>query len=60
MKCNLCGKEVVLVPSAKERAAKHGGQASDYTKLFPQHAACILTKRAADTSQLIKRMSKEP
>lgn len=57
MNCTLCGKPVVLVPSAAERAAKDvtGKPASYYTSLFRQHADCLLAKRAADTSALMKR-----
>lgn len=56
MKCTLCNKPIVLVPSAAERASKFGGTASDYTNLFTEHAACMLAKRTADTSALISRM----
>lgn len=45
MKCTICKKEIILVPSAQERARKYGGKASDYTKLFPRHARCELIKR---------------
>lgn len=47
MKCTHCGKEVVLIPSAKERAAKDatGKSAAYYTALFPRHAACELALR---------------
>lgn len=45
MNCKHCGKPVVLVPSAAERAKKFGGKASDYTKLFPYHTACQLELR---------------
>lgn len=45
MNCTICGKPVVLVPSASERAKKFGGKPSDYTKLFTAHAACQLEKR---------------
>ena len=40
MNCLLCGKPIVLVPSAKERADKYGGKPSDYTALFTVHAEC--------------------
>ena len=55
MRCNLCGKPVVLVPSATERAAKYGGKPSDYTRLFPQHAACAVAKREQETRALMQR-----
>lgn len=47
MKCTHCGKEVVLLPSAAERAAKDvtGKSAAYYTSLFPRHAACELALR---------------
>lgn len=45
MKCTICNKPVVLVPSAAERAAKFGGKPSDYTRIFTAHTACILAKR---------------
>jgi hypothetical protein len=45
MKCKFCGKEVTLVPSAKERAKKFGGKPSDYTKIFTTHANCTLKYR---------------
>ena len=42
MNCTHCGKPVVLIPSAKERALKDvtGKSAAYYTSLFPRHAAC--------------------
>ena len=55
MNCTLCGKPVVLVPSAAERARKHGESAAYYTRLFPTHAECELAKRSKDTSDLIQR-----
>lgn len=57
MKCTMCGEEIVLVPSAKERAEKYGGRPGDYTKLFTEHAACTLAKREADTSALIRKIN---
>ena len=55
MNCSICGKPVVLVPSAKERAAKHGGTAAHYTSLFTTHAGCALKKRQEDTVELMRR-----
>ena len=55
MRCTICGKPIVLVPSAKERAEKYGGVPSDYTKLFTTHADCALRKREQDTIALIRR-----
>jgi hypothetical protein len=53
--CSICGKKIVLVPSASERAKRYGGRASDYTALFTYHAQCMTDKRNADTLELIKR-----
>ena len=46
MNCTICGKPVVLVPSAAERAAKDvtGKSAAYYTSLFTEHSACVLAK----------------
>lgn len=57
MKCTICGKPVLLVPSAKERAKKYGGKPSDYTKLFTEHSACIINKRNEDVLKLMRKMS---
>ena len=47
MKCTHCNQEVILVPSAIERARKDvtGKSAAYYTALFPRHAACELALR---------------
>jgi hypothetical protein len=44
MNCTICGKRVVLIPSAAERARKDvtGKSAKYYTALFPRHAECEL------------------
>lgn len=46
-KCRLCGKPVILIPSATERARKdHSGmKAKYYLDLFPNHVDCILKNR---------------
>lgn len=54
MKCKLCHEEVVLVPSAAERARKFGGTPTDYTRLFTVHPSCALNKRKEDTLELIR------
>lgn len=56
MKCSICGKPVVLVPSAAERAKKNGGTAKEYEALFPMHADCLIKKREAETKALMRRM----
>ena len=55
MNCNLCGKPVILVPSAKERATHYGGTPDFYTQLFPAHTSCTLAKRAQETLGLMRR-----
>ena len=52
MKCRICNTEIVLVPSAAERARNLGGKPSDYTKLFTMHDKCALAERAKSTSKL--------
>ena len=46
--CTICGKKIVLVPSASERAKKFGGTPSHYESLFTTHAACALEDRDED------------
>ena len=58
MKCTICGKPILLSPSAAERARKFGGTPSDYTKLFTEHTVCALAKRDRETRELIARMKK--
>lgn len=47
MRCTHCNKEIILTPSAAERARKDvtGKSAAYYTALFPRHAACELALR---------------
>ena len=58
MNCTICHKPIILVPSAKERAKKFGGKPNEYTKLFTEHAECVIAKRQRETSELIKRSQK--
>lgn len=53
--CTLCGKPIVLVPSAKERAERYGGKPQDYIKLFTAHAECVVAKREAETRELLRK-----
>ncbi len=49
MKCSICNKEIVLVPSAAERAKKYGTHpASYYTSLFTTHTDCFLRREGRD------------
>lgn len=57
MNCKICNKPVVLVPSAKDRAAKFGGKPSDYTKLFDTHSTCLVNKRSAESVELMRQNS---
>lgn len=59
MNCSICQKPIILVPSARQRAAKAGGKPSDYTKLFTSHAECMIAKREAETVQLMRRVNAE-
>lgn len=52
MKCSICGKEIILVPSAKERAKRYGG------KLFTEHPGCLIQKREKDTIKLMRKLAK--
>jgi hypothetical protein len=55
MNCTICHRPVVLVPSAKERAAKYGQTPAFYTRLFPQHADCTIAKRDREVRELMTR-----
>lgn len=57
--CNICGKPVILVPSAAERARKFGGKPDDYTNLFTVHGECLVDKRANAVLDLIRRKKAE-
>lgn len=56
-KCSICNKEIILTPSANERAKKFGGKPSDYTNLFTEHAKCALEKRERETTELMRKNS---
>lgn len=56
MNCDICGKPIVLVPSAEERARTGGGRPEDYTKLFTTHAQCQIEKNRADTLELVRKL----
>jgi len=58
-KCTICGKEIVLNPSAAERAAKFGGKPSDYTKLFTTHSDCAVKQRSQESTDLMRRIAAE-
>lgn len=56
MNCTICGKKITLVPSAAERAAKDvtGKSAAYYTRLFTEHAQCVIDKRERETLELMR------
>lgn len=54
MNCKHCGKRIVLIPSASERARKYGGKPSDYSKLFKYHAECSLLLRNEAVLKLMR------
>lgn len=54
MKCKHCHKEIILVPSAAERARKAGGRAEDYTAIFEYHSECTLELRRKSTEVLMR------
>ncbi len=58
-KCTICGKEIVLVPSATERAAKFGGKPSDYTNLFTTHSECQVKQRSQASTELMRKIVAE-
>lgn len=55
MKCTECNEEILLIPSARERAKECGGKASDYTGLFTIHDKCAVAKSKKETSDLIEK-----
>ena len=58
-KCTICGKEIVLVPSAAERAKKYGGVPSDYTNLFTSHSECQVKQRSQASTELMRKIVAE-
>ena len=55
MNCSYCGKPIVLIPSAQERARKFGGTASYYVRLFTIHSDCQIKSRQDSVTDLINR-----
>jgi hypothetical protein len=58
--CTICGKPIVLVPSASERAKRSGETAEFYLGLFTAHGDCQVRKREAETLELIRRRRNNP
>ena len=55
MNCRICNKAIVLVPSARERAAKFGGTPEFYTRLFTTHGSCQVAQRSLDAVETMRR-----
>jgi hypothetical protein len=53
MNCKICGKSIILTPSAIERAKKYGKTPQYYTALFPVHSECMIKTRENDTRKLM-------
>ena len=54
-KCSICGKPIILVPSATKRAKQSVLPASYYLNLFTAHSDCLIAKRNQETSDLLRR-----
>lgn len=57
--CTICGKRIVLVPSAQERAQRYGGTAESYTKLFTTHSDCLIERRESETIALMRSIREQ-
>lgn len=59
--CTICGKPIILIPSAEQRAAKDvtGKSAEYYRNLFTEHSTCTLFKRAEETANLVRKLSSD-
>ena len=57
--CTICGKPIILIPSAEQRAAKDvtGKSAEYYRNLFTEHSTCTLFKRAEETMDLVRKLN---
>lgn len=57
MNCSICGKPVVLVPSAVERSRTYGCSAKFFRSLFTTHTECALKDREECTIDLMRRIN---
>ena len=55
--CTICGKPIILIPSAKERAKKSGKTPQYYVNLFTAHSQCVIDKRNQDAIKLIRSIN---
>lgn len=56
--CTICGKPIILSPSASERAKKYGNTPAYYTNLFTEHAECTVAKRERESVELMRRIAR--
>lgn len=56
-KCTICGKPIVLVPSAQERSKATGLPAKYFTELFTYHSECFVAKRERETIELMRMLN---
>lgn len=61
MNCNICGKPIILIPSAQERSKNdlNGNPPSYFINLFRIHTECLINKRNGDTIELMRRIDNE-
>lgn len=59
-KCTICGKDIVLMPSAADRAKRYGETPAYYSSLFTVHSHCLIAERTAEVLELIKRRTGIP
>jgi hypothetical protein len=59
-KCTICGKPIILAPSAAERSRRdpQDRPPSYYLDLFTEHVTCAVAKRGRETLELIERRNK--
>lgn len=57
MNCRICDKAIVLVPSARERAAELGGTPEFYTRLFTAHGTCQVAQRSQAAVETMRRLN---
>lgn len=55
--CDICGKPVILVPSAHERARRYGGSSKEYESIFNTHMGCAIYKRSQESVELMRRLN---
>lgn len=59
IKCRICGKDIVLIPSAKQRSIATGQPESYFLGLFTTHPQCFIEKRRKDFHALVRRINNE-